>query len=202
MHVTINSENLAADFSHLGNLEEVLAEIHERFIPPGEQLFQVHVNGEFFSESYPRESRYLDLKEVLRLEVKTVTDEEMARIILRDAAGQGKILAQAIEKSATLFRVAAEDEANHYFAQVLEALRWLLQTGDHACQVLKVDWEKVHAAGRAGVNQYFQELQGLLSEMQEMAEEEDYVMLADLMEYELLPLVREWQEILAKIAGC
>ena len=202
MHVTINKENLTADFSHLGNLEEVLAEIHERFIPPGEQLFQVHVNGEFFSEQYPRESRYLDLKEISELEVTTVTDAEMALSILKDAARQARLLAQALEKTATLFRVAPEDEANHYFAQVLEALRWLLQTGEHACQVLKVDWEEIQAGGQEGVSRYLQELQGLLTEMQETAEEEDYVMLADLMEYDLLPLVRKWQEILVKIAGC
>jgi len=199
--VTINEQNLPVDFSHLHSLEDILTEIHERFIPAGQQLFQVHVNGEFFSERYPRESRYVDIGEISRLEVKTVSHEEMARLILHDAVRQAGTLVQAIEQSASLFRVGSEEEANHYFAQVLEALRWLLQTGESACRVLKTDLEKI-SSGRTGpTSRYLRDLQGLLEEMLEISEDEDYVMLADLMEYELLPMVREWQRILQELAG-
>jgi hypothetical protein len=200
MLVTINEQNLPVDFSHLHSLEEVITEIHERFIPSGQQLFQLHVNGEFFSERYPRESRYVNIEEISRLDVKTVSDEEMARFILQDAVRQGGTLLQAIEQSASLFRVGSDEEANHYFAQVLEALRWLLQTGEGACQVLQLDLEQASSSQSLPVSRYLSDLQDLLEEMQEISEEEDYVMLADLMEYELLPMVREWQRILQEIA--
>ena len=202
MLVTINEQNLPVDFSHLHNLEDIITEISERFIPSGQQLFQVHVNGEFFSERYPRESRYVDLGEISRLEVKTVSDADMARFILHDAVRQGGTLLQAIEQSASLFRVGSDEEANHYFAQVLEALRWLLQTGENACQVLNLDLAKAALPASTPVFRYLRDLENLLEEMQEIAEEEDYVMLADLMEYELLPMVQEWQKILQGISDC
>ena len=110
------------------NLEEALVELNDRFVSQGQQLFQVRVNGEFFSERYPRESKYMELKEISTLDLKTIPDGDMAWVILGEAVEQAGILCQAIEKSARLFRVSAEDEANHYFAQVLEALRWLLMT--------------------------------------------------------------------------
>jgi hypothetical protein len=44
-------------------------------------------------------------------------------------------------------------------------------------------------------------LQDLLAEMVEISENEDYILLADLMEYELLPTVREWQQILQNLAN-
>ena len=47
---------------------------------------------------------------------------------------------------------------------------------------------------------FFQGLQDLLGEMLEISENEDYILLADLMEYELLPTVREWQHILQNLA--
>jgi hypothetical protein len=196
MLVTINEQNLPVDFSHLHNLEDIITEISERFIPSGQQLFQVHVNGEFFSERYPRESRYMDLGEISRLEVKTVSDKDMARFILHDAVRQGGTLLKAIEQSASLFRVGSDEEANHYFAQVLEALRWLLQTGENACQVLNLDLAKAALPGSTPVSRYLRNLENLLEEMLKIAGEEDYVMLADLMEYELLPMVQEWQKIL------
>jgi hypothetical protein len=37
--------------------------------------------------------------------------------------------------------------------------------------------------------------------MVEISENEDYILLADLMEYELLPTVREWQQILQNLSN-
>jgi len=190
MLVTINEQILSEDFSHLQSLEEVLAEIHRRFIPAGQQLFQVHVNGEFFSERYPRESRYIALGEISRLEVKTVSDQEMARMLLHDAVRHAGLLAQAIERSAALFRTGSEEEANHYYAQVLEALRWLLQIGECAGRVLRADLKTLSSEHNVPVSRYLRDLEALLAEMQEMSENEDYVLLE----------VKEWQGILQELA--
>jgi hypothetical protein len=200
MQITLNDQSLPVDLSHLRNLEEALVELNEKFIPEGQQLFQVEVNGEFFTERYPRESRYVALGEVSRLDLKTVSDEELARSILTDAANQVETLVQAIEKSAALFRLAAEDEANHYFAQVLEALRWMLQTGEGACQVLDMDLGRVNSPQFGDVSDFLKRFQDLLEEMLQVYEEEDYILLADLMEYELLPMVVQWQKILTRLS--
>jgi hypothetical protein len=200
MQVTLNDQSLPVDLSHLRNLEEALLELNERFIPSGEQLFQVQVNGQFFTERYPRESRYITLGEVATLDIKTVTDQDLARGILSDAALKVETLVQALEKGAALFRLAAEDEANHYFAQVLEALRWMLQTGEGACQVLDVDMAHTCSPQIGDVSDFLKRFQDLLEEMLQVYEEEDYILLADLMEYELLPMVQEWQKILSHLS--
>jgi hypothetical protein len=200
MEVTLNDQTLPVDLSHLRTLEEALLELNDRFIPEGQQLFQVEVNGQFFTERYPRESRYVTLGEVSKLDLKTVSDEDMARSILTDAVRQGETVVQAIEKSAALFRLAAEDEANHYFAQVLEALRWLLQTGEGACQVLEMDLGQISSPQIGDVSDFLKRLQDLLEEMLQVYEEEDYILLADLMEYELLPMVLQWQKLLSQLS--
>jgi len=200
MQVTLNDQSLPVDLSHLRTLEEALLELNEKFIPSGEQLFQVQVNGQFFTERYPRESRYVTLGEVSTLDLKTVSDMDLARGILNDAALKVQTLVQALEKGAALFRLAAEDEANHYFAQVLEALRWLLQTGEGACQVLDVDMAKESSPQIGDVSDFLRRFQDLLDEMLQVYEEEDYILLADLMEYELLPMVQEWQKILSLLS--
>lgn len=199
MQITLNDRNLPEDFSHLGNLEEVLAEIHAHHLPPGQQLYQVHLNGQFFSERYPRESRYLGINEIERLEVKTISDQRMAQVILQEAVGQAEILSQAIVECARLFRVAPEAEGNRGLAQVLEALRWLLQTGESGWQVL-AQGRPAQANGLQGMPRFLKDLQVLLTEMEEMAREEDYIMLADLMEYELHPLVEQWRTLITALA--
>lgn len=200
MQVTLNDQSLPVDLSHLRNLEEALMELNEKFIPTGEQLFQVQLNGQFFTERYPRESRYITLGEVSTLDLKTVTDSDLARGILGDAALKVQTLVEALEKGAALFRLAAEDEANYYFAQVLDALRWLLQTGEGACQVLDVDLAKECSPQIGDVAEFLKRFQDLLDEMLQVYQEEDYILLADLMEYELLPMVQEWQKILSLLS--
>jgi hypothetical protein len=201
MLVSINDQSVPVNTSHFHSLEELLVELYEKYIPQGQQLCQVLVNGEFFSERFPRESRYLDVGEISTLNLTTVSDAEMARMILRQAAGQAQVLCQALEQGAALFRVAAEDEANQYFAQVLEALRWLLHTGSEACQVLNTGLKDAAGDDPGGISRYLVNLEPLLAEMQEIATEEDYIMLADLMEYELLPMVHQWQKILTRLAS-
>lgn len=198
MHITVNDQNLAADFSHLGNLEEILAEIHENHLPPGQQLFQVRLNGEFFTENYPGESRYLAAEEIHRLEVKTVSDQVMAQRLLEEAVAQAGILVRALGECARLFRVAPEGEANRSLAQVLEALRWLLRTGEEGLQVVSRE-NSGQGGGPRSMARFLQRLTLLLAEMEEIAGQEDYVMLADLLEYELLPMVEEWRTLVTAL---
>jgi hypothetical protein len=200
MQVTINEQRIAVDFSHLRCLEEALVELHERYLPEGHQMFQVLVNGEFFSERYPRESRYLELKDISTLDLKTISDQEMAKVLLREAGSKAQVLCRAIAESARLFRVAPEDEANHHFARLLEALRWLLQTGDLAAQVLRLKLAEVPHPQGGNIFPFLKNLQQLVEEMVEISEVQDYILLADLLEYELFPLVQEWQGILRHLA--
>lgn len=196
MHITINDQALPADFSHLGNLEEILTEIHAKHLPPGEELYQVHLNGHFFSERFPRESRYLATDEIERLEVKTLPAREMARLILRDAAAQAEVLGQAVAECARLFRLAPEPEAHRVLALVLEALRWLLKTGACGSQVLtgtspELPPEMAHLC---------RQLELLLTDMEDQARQGDLIMLADIMEYELSPVVEKWSRLLLALA--
>jgi hypothetical protein len=74
-------------------------------------------------------------------------------------------------------------------------------TGETACQVLEVDLGKAVSRRAGQPSSFFQSLQDLLTEMVEISENEDYILLADLMEYELLPTVREWQQILRNLSN-
>lgn len=197
MQISINEQPLDLNLQHCRNLEEVLVEVADHWIPEGEQVFQVKVNGGVFSERYPRESRYIDLDTITRLEINTVSDRELAGAILQKAANQAEILIQALEKGATLFRLADENEANFYFAQVLDSLRWLFQIGQLGGQVLNIDL--AHHPEGSRIEDFLTRLEGLLTEMTQVHQDGDFILLADLMEYELLPAVNEWQTILVHL---
>jgi hypothetical protein len=199
MLVTVNEQPLNINTGHLHNLEEALMAVNDNFIPQGEQLFQVKINGDLFSERYPRESRYIELESIASLDIHTVTDQDMARAILRQTGSQIDMVIHAIEKGATLFRLADESEANFFYSQVLDSLRWMLQVGHLAGEVLKVDMRVVQQPGHSPGDDFLNRLTELLDEMAQVHQEEDFILLADLMEYELIPVVMEWKKIIARL---
>jgi hypothetical protein len=73
-----------------------------------------------------------------------------------------------------------------------------LQVGDIASQVLNNNGGQ---PSLPSISHFLRNLGRLLDEMLQISEEEDYIMLADLMEYELLPMVQEWQRILSQLAS-
>ncbi len=200
MLVTINEQPLQMNMAHLNNLEEALVEVNERYIPPGQQLFQVKVNGQPFSERYPRESRYINLDSVSKLDISTVTDEEMARAILEQSGYMVDTLVQALEEGARLFRLENEDAANNFYSQVLDSMRWLINVGQLASEVLNIDLTALYQPDGQKVKDYLVQLGKLLDEMMQAHADRDFVMLADLMEYELLPVVAKWKKILRQLS--
>jgi hypothetical protein len=63
-------------------------------------------------------------------------------------------------------------------------------------EVLHVDLSAVPFQ-KATVKDEVQKLSGVIDQMLKVQEDEDWVMLADLLEYELIPLLKGWNEILA-----
>jgi len=200
MHITINEQPLQLNINDLNNLEEALVEVNDKYIPAGQQLFQVRVNGQPFTERYPRESRYINLDSVSELDIQTVTDLELTQAILQQSGSMADTLVQALEKGARLFRLEDEDAANTFYSRLLDSLRWLLQVGQLASEVLDVDLKTLYQPNGEQVGDYLTRMGQLLDEMAKVHEDRDFVMLADLLEYELMPVVKKWKKILAQLS--
>lgn len=90
----------------------------------------------------------------------------------------------------------AKNPPHRVLAEVLEALRWLLKTGVGGGQVLQ--------GGSAYLPPEMaplcRHLELLLTDMEDQTRQGDCIMLADLLEYELLPLVEQWSRLLLTMA--
>ena len=89
---------------------------------------------------------------------------------------------------ARLFREGKESDALELLQDLLDVVRdFLAMVGDLRERYL------------GGSNEEFQtktvELSDLLSEMSDILESEDWILLADLLEYEFAPLCEDWQKI-------
>ena len=102
-------------------------------------------------------------------------------------------LIPGFQKAADLFRMGNEQEANQYYLQVLDGIEWFSQV-----VIIIVSTQK-NKSEEKSLEERQKKLTDLMSQMLEANQNQDWVLMADLMEYEMIPLYKDWKEVLSRI---
>ncbi len=185
MEILLDQKTMEIEESDVHNLEEVLLKIMSEHVRPENVVITVKLNGEVYSEKDPHDAARIPLSDIETLEIDTMTTEEIARKFFENGARQLGMMIQAAEKISELFRIADENEANKQYADFLENLRLFMKMLAEVKEMLNGTLED-----------RLQRLSEMMDQMIHTQEQEDWIVLADLLEYGLVPLLKEWQEIL------
>ena len=101
-----------------------------------------------------------------------------------------------IETCSEKFRQGDEIEANNYFAAVVEGIRWFNYSIDLMISFLQIDPEKIIFEGKQ-LKVYIDGITPVVDSLGDSQEKQDWIMLADQLEYELLPQIKDWKKIVA-----
>jgi len=194
MEITVNGIPVVAPPHMNMNLEELLVGLSESCLPKDHLVGVIRLNGSEFTESYSRQARDISISEVKNLEVTSVSLDTFACAALKDCTVFLAKIAQFSQKTAELFRIADECEANEQYAMLIDSLRALYQFIDQARQVTGWNFELSMYAG-IPVGTHWGHLTNIVDDLMRIQEENDWVLLADLLEYELTPLLNRWKEI-------
>ncbi len=156
------------------------------------------VNGQELLED--ENGLYPDLQsdEIESLELKTGLPADMAHQGLDDAGDYLQKLNPGIEKTAELFRLGEASKANEYYAHCVDGINWFIHVLEGVRQVMKLNFQDLSFKGEP-VQSHVEKLQQIIRQMWSVQVEEDWVMLSDLLEYELLPIMEAWKGILPLI---
>jgi hypothetical protein len=102
-------------------------------------------------------------------------------------------LIPGFQQAADLFRMGNEQEANKYYLQILDGIDWFSQVVLTIVNAQENEAEGPSFEGRQ------KKLTDLMAQMLEANQNQDWVLLADLLEYEMVPFYTDWQEVLSKI---
>ena len=102
-------------------------------------------------------------------------------------------LISGFQKAADLFRMGNEQEANQYYLQVLDGIEWFSQV-----VIIIVSTQK-NKSEEKSLEERQKKLTDLMSQMLEANQNQDWVLMADLMEYEMIPFYKDWEELLSRI---
>ncbi len=190
--IIIDGQKSPLEVRQFDNLEQIIEKVMEDRRMHSRVVTDVLVNDEAFSEIYPHQAEDMEASHINRVEIVSVPTSEMAQDITRELYKVVTLMGKAGRQVADLFRQADDDQALELYGDLLEVNRDFL----NMVGVLRNDFS-------TGTSEEFEvslaDLSGLFSEMIEIQENEDWILLSDLLEYEYLPVVEKTKEIVAKL---
>ncbi len=190
--IIIDGQQTDFNVNNFSNLEDLLVKVME-----GQNLEQrivtdVLVNEESYSEIYQHQAQDVDTSDIEKVEIKTMDSVSMAMNITRELYKVVTLMNKGGSEVADLFRKGEEDRALEMYQDLLSVVRDFMNT----VTVLKQDFQ---LTSQEELDKGIEKLSELFSEMIQVQEKNDWTLLADLLEYEFLPLVDTWKKIVSEL---
>ncbi len=188
--ITIDGHESNFKVKNFINLEELLVKITDDDYLDDRVVTDVLVNKESFSEIYPHQAEDIETEEISSVEIISKPAQELAVDITRELYKVVRVMHEGGMHVAELFRQADDAEALEVYQDLLDVTRDFLGM----IGVLRDEFSLKHIPE---FNQSVDEMSELFSEMVEVMENEDWILLADLIEYEFLPTADRWKKVIA-----
>ena len=164
---------------------------------PGSYIRRIWLDDQEFP-SDDREALQKKPSDIDSLEVELANLKDLVATNLANALDYLKKLIPGCEQAADLFRAGNEQEANKYYLQILDGIEWFSQVvsvimspDEGETELPDTDAESLEVRQK--------KLTDLMSQMLEANENQDWVLLADILEYEMVPFYKDWEKILSKL---
>jgi hypothetical protein len=174
------------------NLEQVFTKVVEDGHLEDRIVTDVMINHEPFTEIYPHQAEDIDMSEVESVEIMTMATEEMAVEITLELYKVVNLMSEGGKRVATLFRQADDAEALETYQDLIDVIRNFL----NMIGILRDEYSlKDHPSYLESA----EEFNAMFTEMGAVLENEDWILLADLLEYEFLPAVEKWKTVIKSL---
>jgi hypothetical protein len=191
MEVWLNGRQLPGETDG-GNLQEILQNMLARSLSDDATMSEVRINGVPYSIRDMGPAERMGREGIARLEVETISSRQVALHFLANAEAFVDPIMEAVLQVAELFRVSDEREASQHYLHVLESIQLLLNTLELVRQTLNLDFDRVSWQNRSAEYR-LQKLSGLVQELLAAQESEDWVLLADVLQYDLMEELKGWR---------
>jgi hypothetical protein len=175
-------------------LQDMLQTLMDSNLAQDRTMNEVRINGEPFEEAKLGPATALPRESIERLEVETLDARQVALHFLGNAGHYLVAIVAAVERVAELYRVSDESEASEHYLATLDSLQLFMQVLQTTRDALGLDFDAMVIEGRS-LEQRLSGLAGLVQELLSAQEQEDWVLLADVLQYDLCEQLQEWRRL-------
>lgn len=186
-------DGLARNFSLGGadSLASVLSSLNGDLAKSGRFISSLRVNGREVADIGRESSRRLD--GINSIEITTESRSSLAENIIAEGRGYIEGLQDYLLKTAEHF-TRGSGCADSSLLEAVQGMQWFVQMIGFIEEALKLDFTRLMLNGQP-VNDYVRMLNIIFQEIVNSQEKTDPVLLADILEYDLVPQLDNWKEI-------
>ena len=174
-------------------LGDFLLHIEKVGLVQGNVVRSIKLNGHE-SSSDSNVNRNMRLSEIETLEIEVTNLSDIVDKNIENADAYLIKLIPGIEKSVELFRMGNEQEANQFFINIIDGVDWLSQVLDMILEAKAISPDAVFDG--KSIQERRDSLITFTQQMVDANKNKDWVLLADLLEYEILPYYQEWSNLI------
>ena len=191
MEITVDGHTHDLKVDDVSNFKDLMKKIELELVPQGKVLTHIYLNGEYLSEEQENLYESFGIEDITILDVKTEEPVKLALSSLNDTLDYLPELAGSFEKTAVKIRSGDYATGLEYLNESLGLIQNFNQLIDGIRQVLMVDFFQIKLEDDEGENfaSLNNSLQNIAKEILTAAEAQNWTELADLLEYELSPLL-------------
>lgn len=187
--IIIDGNNTDLHIENFANLEEILVRASGDTRLENRVVTDVFLNDKAFSELYPHQAGDIASDAINSVEIRSVPLGEMALNITRELFKVAQIMENGARKVSLLLRESNTEEGIELFQDLLDVTRDFMSMVGVLRSEFGVSGDKTFAGN-------VEHISNLLGEMTENLENEDWILLADLLEFELIPACENWKQVI------
>ena len=170
------------------------------FIPEGMVIKSIVINGTQYDDLMlnANKSKAFKLGDTEEIKITTMSQLELLNGSLSAAITFLNEFKAGIVKTTDEIRWGNSAGGFKNFSEYLKGLTTFIQIMEKISEFLKIDYDSLVYDGKS-VQSYFNDLEKILSSVLSTQVEQDYVLLADVVEFELKPNIDIWENILKDI---
>ncbi|MFQ5673645.1 MAG: hypothetical protein ACE5G9_11160 [Nitrospinales bacterium] len=196
MKILINGREETAKYSG-DNLGSLLDQIKSAKVLPGTYINTLLLNGRPL-EPDAEKTRSIPVTEIETLEIEIITILDILSKNIANVEDYLKKLIPGIEKTAELFQMGNDQEASQLFVKIVDGIEWVSQALNEILKALMADPNTLQVNGKT-IQERHNTLIDLTNQLLEAHKNKDWVLVADLLAYEIAPYYKEWQETIPEL---
>lgn len=191
----INEREIAPP-ADLSNLDEILKQAEDCHLPPNSIIRQINIDGQpLISDAFANPGEVLkQIEHRDTVEIFTGTVSEVAHESIVEALAYLDRIEAVIPSLASSFQIYPGPESFENLRQFLDGFYWMNLLLDKLSANFQIALDSCivqEISVRAHIEKFIDTLKTLIDSQQRG----DFVLIADLLEYEVIPLIPVWKDI-------
>jgi len=201
MQINLNQRPEEIPTDGIKSFGELMSLVARRAEKDGARVLQVRLNGEDITGRDRSHLEMLPLERIQELDVETGDPKVLARSMLYSVADFLEKLLLELQNTAERFRVGSDERSHQSYLRCLDGLQVFMHSLEKCRRLLGLSFELIFVPSTQGGNEITvaenrRRLFEVLDAMIEAQINQDWILLADLLECELQPVLQDWRQII------